>query len=126
MPNVRTQSLPVPTATTASSTSSGAHLLLDEQAVHHLVQRAVAPDDDDMAVAFADGRYGQLRSMELVLREDRFAADMCIAQVLRDLRKVVQPAAAAGHGIDDDEPLHVARRRATFSGTLRSVSTRKS
>ena len=92
----------------------GTHLLLDEQPVHHLVQRAVASDDDDVAVSLADGRHGQLRGVELVLREDRFATDVRIAQVLRNLRKVVQPAAASGHGIDDDEPLGAGVRPATF------------
>ena len=85
----------------------GAHLLLDEKPVDNLVQRAVAAHDDDAAVSLAHGRDGEFRGMELMLREDRFAKDACVAQVLGDLRKVIEPAAAAGHGIDDHEPLVV-------------------
>ena len=94
----------------------GTNLLLDEQAVHHLVQRTVASDDDDVAVALAHGRHGKLRSVELMLREDRLAEDMGIAQVLGYLRKVIEPAAASGRRIDDHEPLRPLLLRATFQG----------
>ena len=82
----------------------GTHRLLDEEAVDHLVQRAVAADDDNPPVSLAYGRDGQLRGVELVLREDRFAEDVRIAQKFRDPRKVIEPAAAAGHGIHDHKP----------------------
>ena len=105
----------------------GAHLLLDEQPVDHLVQRAVAADDDDAAVALPDGRDGEFRGVELVLGEDRFAGDVGIAQVLGYLREMVKPAAAAGHGIDDDKPFRSGRFHGVYlSGMLRSVCTRKS
>ena len=90
----------------------GTHLLLNEQPVHHLVQRPVTAHDDDPAVAFAHGRDGELRGVELVLREDRLAEDALVAQVFRNLRKMVKPAAASGHGIDDNEPFSRIGRHA--------------
>ena len=92
----------------------GTHLLLDEQPVDHLVQRPVAAHDDDPAVAFAHGRDGEFRGVELVLREDRFAEDVGIAQVFRNLWKMVKPATASGHGIDDDEPFSGIGRHAAI------------
>jgi len=106
----------------------GPHLALDEEPVDHLVQRAVAPHYDDATVTLLHGRNGQFRGVELMLGEDRLAEDMRLAHQPRNERKVVEPAAASGHGIDDDEPLFGFRFHASghFTGTLRSVWTRKS
>lgn len=86
------------------------------------MQRTVASDDDDVAVALAHGRHGKLRSVELMLREDRLAEDMGIAQVLGYLRKVIEPAAASGRGIDDHEPLRPLLLRATFRDIAQRVN----
>ena len=101
----------------------GPHLLLDEEPVDHLVQRAVASDHDDAAVSLPHGRHRELRRVELVFGEDRLAEDVRVAQILRDLREIVEPAAPSGHGIDDDEPLVGLHCR---QGILRSVCVRKS
>lgn len=102
------------------------HHLLDEEPVDHLVQRAVAADDDDAAVTAPHGVDRQLDGMELMLAEDRFAMDPLLAQQFRDTGKVVQPAAVAGHGVDDGEPLVFldVRRRSDHgyrTGTCLSV-----
>ena len=93
----------------------GADLLLDEQPVDHLVQGAVAPDDDDMPIPLVDGRHGKFRGVELMFREDRFAEYLRIAQVARYLREMVKPAAASGHGIDDDEPFDLSGFQSTLT-----------
>ena len=89
------------------------YYLLNEQPVDHLVQRAVAADGDDAAIPAPHGLDRQFDGMELMFAEDRLAVDLLLAQQLRDTREVIQPAAVAGHGIDDGEPLMLfdVRRR---------------
>ena len=69
------------------------HHLLDEQPVDHLVQRTVAADGDDAAVAAPHGFDRQFDGVELVFAEHRLAVDLLLAQQFRDARKLVQPEA---------------------------------
>lgn len=67
--------------------------------------------------------------MELMFGEDGLTEDMLVAQELRDLRKVIEPAAGTGHGIDDHEPFHLlggALHARYFLGLFSSVWTRNS
>ena len=77
------------------------------------MQRTVAADGDDAAVAAPHGFDRQFDGVELVFAEHRLAVDLLLAEQFRDARKLVQPAAVAGHGIDDGEPLMLfdVRRR---------------
>ena len=108
----------------------GRDRLLDEEAVDHLVQRAVAADDDNAAVTGIHRPHGKLRRVVLVLRKDQLVRYVVIAYELRYLGKVDQPAARSGHGIHYDEPLvryvgcHLAQGH--FSGAFSIVCIRKS
>lgn len=124
MPNIRIQSLPVPTAITLSNTSVVGNGLLNEQPVDDLVDRTVAADYDNLAETVVDGLDGQFDRMVLPLGKYILGHDMTLAQQPADQRPVGQPPPLPATGLTIANHLSAISMSLYFSGALRSVSSR--
>ena len=56
------------------------NLLLDEEPIDHLVQRADTSHHNQVAETLLDSRYSQLRRMKFMLGKDRLGVNIGFAQ----------------------------------------------
>ena len=93
IPNVRTKSQPVPRGMSATVGGSSTR-----EAVHDLVDRAVAADDDEQLGAAVRRLAGELAELPAALGDERVAFEAARGRLVRDLRPAppVEPLADAG------------------------------
>ena len=93
-----TKSTPVPRGITASS----APVLVDD-AVDHLVHRAVAADGDEQLAPAGGGLVRELAEVRRLLGEERVALEAELGRAPRDLRPAPSRRAAGRRRVDEED-----------------------